>query len=157
MTFQPLTPWPPIEDVLALPRNERFELVRTNLANPNPRSRLPHMSHEEFGKALGLSGRTRPIAWEREENPDVPHGATIQQLAQLTGYPPATFGGHEEAELVRVTFVDRLRWLEEQAAGSRVLFLALLEALAAAGVRVPLSPEAAEFLATLEPADQGGS
>ncbi len=121
-----------------MPRNERFALVRTNLANPNPRSRLAHMSHEEFGKALGLSGRTRPIAWEREVEPDHPHPETIALLAKITGYPAPTFGGAEEAELVRVTFVHRLEVLEAQAGWARDSIEAVAKAIRGAGIRVKL-------------------
>lgn len=112
MTYQPLTDWISLDDLLSLERGKRIAYVRKNLA-ANRDSRGPeHLTLDEFAAIVGAKNRQRPIGWEKGETPR----DYAERIAALTPYPPAAFGAPGEAELLRQTYGRRLRELEEKVA-----------------------------------------
>lgn len=114
MTYQPLTPWLPLDDLMLLSLGARIRYVRENIATQRHRRGNPFMSHDDFAKAIGTSRQT-VIRWEGGSTPR----AYAERIAGLTPYPPEAFGAPGEAELVRQTFDRRLRQLEAQLESER--------------------------------------
>lgn len=108
MTFKPIAPWVPLEELMSLPRGERIKYVRENLKRPIPGGKFPHLNQDEFAVAVGGKDRHGPIRWEKGGVPRDYAGA----IAALTPYPPAAFGADGEAELVQELFATRLARVE---------------------------------------------
>lgn len=127
------------DDFLTLTLPERIAWLHSK---DGPRGFL---SHDDFAEVLGTS-RQVVIDWEK------PAGAEpkkfVDQLTAFSGFPSEAFLRRTAEAAVHEMFGRRLESLEEQAAGSRVVFRGVLGALAEAGIQVRLPPEAAEFLAT---------
>lgn len=112
MTYQPLTEWISLDDLLSLERGKRIAYVRKNLAAKRDGRAPEHLTLDEFAAAVGAKNRQRPIGWEKGETPR----DYAERIAALTPYPPAAFGAPEEAELVRQTYGRRLEQLEARVA-----------------------------------------
>lgn len=152
MTFRPLAPWIPLDDLLAKPLYARVKYVRENLATSRDRSQNPYLSHDDFAAAVGSTQRGSAIRWEK---PRVEKGSAPKRyakaIAKFTPYPPEAFGAPGEAELVQETLGRRLRLLEARYGWLRSQMI-VLAARASVELELELEPQddqAAEQVAGL--------
>lgn len=101
---------------------ERIKYVRTNLPSPRGSS---FISHADFAALVGSPNDKAPIRWEATTVPK----RFAPAIAALTPYPADLFGGPGEAELVRVTLLDRLRPIEDEVEWLRTQIFLCLAAL----------------------------
>ena len=154
MTYRAKEPWISEDDlVLTKTLGERIEYVRTNLIDKSGAT----MTQAALQAAAGLAkGHHTVMHWEGDKR--APKGAAPAKIAALaidSGYRPEVFSLRGAEALVVEKAVPRLRALEARAVGAVMTIQALLEALAANGIQVPLPQEAVEYLATGTPTIPG--